>query len=69
MTEEAIVAFARQYDPQSIHIGPVAAATGPFGGLISSGRHTVCVVMRELVQRYLAGPASLASPGSTSCAG
>ncbi|MEO8303808.1 MAG: MaoC family dehydratase [Betaproteobacteria bacterium] len=63
MTEEAIVAFARQYDPQSIHIDPVGAAAGPFGGLISSGWHTVCVVMRELVQHYLAGPASLASPG------
>lgn len=63
MSQQAIVEFARQYDPQPIHVDAAAAASGPFGGLISSGWHTACVVMRELVQHYLAGRASLASPG------
>jgi len=63
MSEEAIVEFARQFDPQPIHIDAPAAASGPFGGLIASGWHTACVVMRELVTHYLAGRASLASPG------
>jgi acyl dehydratase len=63
MTEAAIIEFARAYDPQAIHTDPVGAAAGPFGGLISSGWHTVCVVMRELVDNYLAASASLASPG------
>jgi len=34
---DEIVAFAKRYDPQSIHADPVAAAHGPFGGLIASG--------------------------------
>ena len=34
-----------------------------FGGLMSRGWHTVCVVMRELVDNYLAASAALASPG------
>ena len=63
MTEAAIIEFATRYDPQSIHTDPQWAAGGPFGGLIASGWHTVCVVMRELVLGYLAGSASLASPG------
>ena len=63
MTEAAIIEFAKRYDPQAIHIDAQGAAAGPFGGLIASGWHTVCVAMRALVEGYLAGGASLASPG------
>jgi acyl dehydratase len=58
-----IVEFARRYDPQPIHTDPAAAAIGPFGGLIASGWHTVGLVMRVLVESYLARGAALASPG------
>jgi acyl dehydratase len=58
-----VIAFAERYDPQPIHIDPVAAANGPFGGLIASGWHTASLVMRLLVDNYLARDASLASPG------
>ena len=61
--EAGIVAFARHYDPQPIHIDRAAAAAGPFGGLIASGWHTVSLVMRILVENYLARGAALASPG------
>lgn len=63
MTEEDIVAFARQWDPQPFHVDPEAAASSPFGGLIASGWHTVCVVMRLYVERLLTGAASQGSPG------
>ena len=58
-----IVAFARRYDPQPVHIDPHAAMVGPFGGLIASGWHTASLVMRILVEHYLARGAALASPG------
>jgi len=61
--EADVVAFARHYDPQPIHVDPAAAAAGPFGGLIASGWHTVSLVMRVLVENYLARGAALASPG------
>ncbi len=61
--EVEVIAFAQRYDPQPIHTDPAAAAEGPFGGLIASGWHTAGLVMRLLVENYLARDASLASPG------
>ena len=63
ITAEAIVEFARRYDPQPIHTDPDAATRGPFGGLIASGWHTIALVMRVLVERYLSHVAAIVSPG------
>jgi acyl dehydratase len=63
VTEAEIVAFARQFDPQPIHVDPRFAATGPFGGLIASGWHTGGIMMRLFADHYLSRVASLASPG------
>jgi acyl dehydratase len=63
VTVEDIVEFARRYDPQSMHVDPVAAAQGPFGGLIASGWHTASMVMRLFVEHYLSKVATLPSPG------
>ncbi|MGH3149766.1 MAG: MaoC family dehydratase, partial [Streptosporangiaceae bacterium] len=49
--------------PQPFHVDPVAAARGPFGGLIASGWHTAGLVMRQLVANFLSAEASLGSPG------
>ena len=61
--EADVVEFARRYDPQPIHTDARAAAAGPFGGLIASGWHTIALVMRVLVERYLSQVAALVSPG------
>lgn len=63
VSETEIVAFAGDYDPQPIHTDPAWAATGPFGGLIASGVHTIAVCMRLYVDHYISRVASLASPG------
>lgn len=63
ISEAEIIEFANKYDPQDFHIDPKKAATGPFGGLIASGWHTIAVVMRLLVDRYLDSASSLGSPG------
>jgi acyl dehydratase len=63
VSEAEIVEFARKYDPQPIHVDPDWARTGPFGGLIASGWHTVALTMRLLVDHYLPAGASLGSPG------
>jgi acyl dehydratase len=63
VSEDEIVSFARQFDPQPFHVDPAAAARGPFGGLIASGWHTAALVMRQLVDHYLPEEASLGSPG------
>jgi acyl dehydratase len=63
LSQAEIISFASQYDPQPFHVDPVAAAAGPFGGLVASGWHTTAVVMRQLVDHYLPVEASLGSPG------
>ena len=50
ITEEAIVAFAREYDPQPFHLDPVAAKSLFFGKLIASGWHTAALTMKMLTE-------------------
>jgi acyl dehydratase len=61
--QASIVSFAKEFDPQPFHVDPVAAAAGPYGGLIASGWHTASTVMRVLVESYLSEESSLGSPG------
>lgn len=61
--EAEMLDFARRYDPQSFHVDAESAARGAFGGLIASGWFTAALMMRQLVDHYLAGAQSLGSPG------
>jgi acyl dehydratase len=61
--EAEIVAFARQFDPQPLHVDPEMARQSVFGGLIASGWHTAGLMMRLFVDNYLSHVASLSSPG------
>jgi acyl dehydratase len=63
VTEDEIVTFARQFDPQPIHTDRAFAAAGPFGGLIASGWHTAGLFTRMFVDHYISHVAGLASPG------
>ena len=64
VSEASIITFAKEFDPQSFHVDPVAAASGPFGGLIASGWHTAALTMRLLVVNYLSAEASLGGAGA-----
>jgi acyl dehydratase len=50
ITEAEILQFAHQYDPVPIHTDPVAAAAGPFSGLIASGFNTIAIYQRLVVE-------------------
>jgi acyl dehydratase len=63
VTESEIIEFAKQFDPQPMHIDRELAAQGRFGGIVASGWHTVGLAMRLYVDHYLSRVASLASPG------
>ncbi|QEZ46076.1 MaoC family dehydratase [Cupriavidus oxalaticus] len=63
VTEEELLAFARQYDPQPFHIDKEAAANSIYGGLISSGWMTCSIMMRLLVLSSTGKSASMGSPG------
>jgi len=64
VTEEEIVAFAQNYDPQPFHVSPELAQKSPFGGLIASGLQTMALFMRLFVDVILNNAISLASPGA-----
>ena len=63
VTEDEIVRFAEQFDPQVFHLDPVGAKATVYGGLIASGWHTCCLFMQLFARYYLPGEASLGSPG------
>ncbi len=63
VTEDEIVRFARDFDPQPFHTDPEAAKASIYGGLIASGWHTCSLLMRILCDSYLLDTASMGSPG------
>ena len=63
VVEADVIRFAREFDPQPMHIDPEAARAGRFGGIIASGWHTCSLAMRMMCDAYLLEAASLGSPG------
>ena len=63
VTEDAIVDFARQFDPQPFHLDAEAATESVFGGLIASGWHTGAMWMRLYVDSLLGGGSGQGSSG------
>ena len=63
ITKDEIIAFARQFDPQTFHLDEEAARQTIFGGLIASGWHTGSLVMRLFCDGVIKDTASLGSPG------
>jgi acyl dehydratase len=63
VTQDEIIAFARDYDPQPFHTDPLLAAQSSFGGIVASGWHSVGIFMRLLVDALLKETAGLGSPG------
>ncbi len=43
VSQEEILEFGRRFDPQPFHTDPVAAESGPFGGLIAPGSLTFAI--------------------------
>jgi acyl dehydratase len=62
VSEGEIIEFARQYDPQDMHVDPAVAAAGPFGQVIASGWQTIGLMMRLFVENFLPKN-GLAAPG------
>jgi len=50
VSEEQIISFAREFDPQPFHLDRAVADQTMFKGLIASGWHTAAITMRLFVQ-------------------
>lgn len=62
-TEEEIISFARQYDPQPIHIDRAAAAASHFGGIIASGTHLFAAAWGGLIHAGFLNGRAMGAPG------
>ena len=63
VTEQEIIAFATDFDPQPFHVDRDAARDSIFGGVIASGWHTCSMIMRIVVDSVLGNSSSMGSPG------
>lgn len=59
VTPEAIIDFARRYDPQPFHLDEAAGRASVFGGLAASGWHTTALWMRWRMKAALRARAAL----------
>jgi acyl dehydratase len=62
-TKEAIIEFAKKYDPQPFHLDEEAARTGPLGILSASGWHTASGWMKRYVATNQAAEARMRAEG------
>ena len=63
VTDGQIMDFALRFDPQPFHLDQIAAAAGPFGGLIASGFHTLALSFRLVRDTGIVTGTSLGGSG------
>lgn len=63
VTQEEIISYAGEWDPQSYHVDPAAAEASVFGGLVASGMHTIALSFRIFNDLWLFRRIGLAGLG------
>ena len=63
VTRDEVIAFAEEFDPQPFHLDDAAAEASILGGLSASGWHSCAMMMRMMVDGFLAGSTAQGSPG------
>ena len=63
VTQEEVIEFAEQYDPQPFHTDPEAAKDSVFGELVASGWHTAAICMRMTVDGLVEDRAGMGARG------
>lgn len=63
VSAEEIIDFAREFDPQPMHLSKEQGEASILGGLSASGWHTSGMMMRMLTDSFLLDSTSQGSPG------
>ena len=63
ITREEIIAYAKEFDSQPMHLDEEAAKQTMLGGLAASGWHTSCFMFRMMYDHVVKDSASMGSPG------
>ncbi|MBX4894307.1 MaoC family dehydratase [Rhizobium bangladeshense] len=60
---EEIIEFAREFDPQPMHLDEAAGRASILGGLAASGWHTSSMLMRMMADSYILNALCEGAPG------
>ncbi|MBB3394629.1 MULTISPECIES: MaoC family dehydratase [unclassified Rhizobium] len=63
VTAAEIIEFAREFDPQPMHLDEAAGRASILGGLAASGWHTSALFMRMMAESFLINSFSQGAPG------
>lgn len=63
VSKDEIIDFAREFDPQPVHLDEEVAKTTLAKGLCASGFHTCGMLMRMMCDSFVNQSSSLGSPG------
>lgn len=63
VSAQEIIEFAREFDPQPMHLDEEAGKASILGGLSASGWHTCSMLMRMMCDAFLLDSTSQGSPG------
>lgn len=66
VTEAAMLEFAREFDPQPMHLDGASEQAERMGGLIASGWLTCALNMRMMTDHFILNSAGMGSPGVSS---
>lgn len=66
VTEAGMLAFARDFDPQPMHLDGASEQAVRVGGLIASGWYTAALNMRMMIDHFILKSAGMGSPGVSS---
>jgi acyl dehydratase len=63
VSADEIIEFAREFDPQPMHLSEEAGKASILGGLAASGWHTAAMQMRMIVDSYIGNSTCQGAPG------
>jgi acyl dehydratase len=63
LPRDEMIAFAREFDPQPMHIDEATASAGVMGGLSASGWYACCILMRMSADSFVLNSSSMGAPG------
>ncbi|MDQ0454503.1 MaoC family dehydratase [Rhizobium paknamense] len=63
VTAEEIISFAREFDPQPMHLSEEDGKASLLGGLAASGWHTASMLMRMMCDSYILRSSCQGAPG------
>ena len=63
LPRDEMIAFAREFDPQPMHLDEAAARSSMMDGLSASGWYACCILMKMCADAFVLNSTSMGAPG------